>query len=193
MSITWTQPKTWGAGALTSADLNQYVRDNHDWLKATLALHGMDSATVPGKLRGAATGCVAYRSTTQSFASGTAANSALNATDLYDPDAMHDTATPNDRIVIPVSGLWRVGFAVNWAPNAAGGRRSKVRLNDASDVPGGTFWVPLAGANSDCRYSLEVPAVLTAGDFVTCEQLQGSGGNLNTESVVFWALLVGVI
>lgn len=35
MTATWTAPKTWVAGVtLTAADMNQYVRDNMDWLKA---------------------------------------------------------------------------------------------------------------------------------------------------------------
>ena len=34
MTATWTQPRTWSVGELTTASLmNQHVRDNLDWLK----------------------------------------------------------------------------------------------------------------------------------------------------------------
>lgn len=35
MTATWTTPKTWVTGeTLVAADMNQYIRDNMDWLKA---------------------------------------------------------------------------------------------------------------------------------------------------------------
>ena len=35
--MAWTSPKTWTAEVLTSADLNQYVRDNQNYLKTNAA------------------------------------------------------------------------------------------------------------------------------------------------------------
>jgi len=42
----WTNPKTWAAAVLTVADMNQYIRDNQNFLKQNIALEAAVELTI---------------------------------------------------------------------------------------------------------------------------------------------------
>ncbi len=46
--MAWTDPKTWAAGVLTSSDMNTYIRDNQNALKANIALGAASELTISG-------------------------------------------------------------------------------------------------------------------------------------------------
>ncbi len=46
--MSWTTPKTWAAGVLTSSDMNTYIRDNQNALKANIALGAASELTISG-------------------------------------------------------------------------------------------------------------------------------------------------
>ena len=48
MSGTWTAPKTWTGVVLPSAEMNQYIRDNENYLKTHIALEAAGALTISG-------------------------------------------------------------------------------------------------------------------------------------------------
>jgi len=46
--MAFTTPKTWAAGVLTSSDMNTYIRDNQNALKANIALGAASELTISG-------------------------------------------------------------------------------------------------------------------------------------------------
>jgi len=46
--MSFTTPKTWAAGVLTSSDMNTYIRDNQNALKANIALGAASELTISG-------------------------------------------------------------------------------------------------------------------------------------------------
>ena len=46
--MSFTTPKTWAAEVLTSSDMNTYIRDNQNALKANIALGAASELTISG-------------------------------------------------------------------------------------------------------------------------------------------------
>lgn len=45
--MAWSTPKTWGTEVLTSADMNQYIRDNQNYLKDALGSQTLPFENMP--------------------------------------------------------------------------------------------------------------------------------------------------
>ena len=98
--MAWETPKTWSAAVLTSADMNTYVSDNLDFLKANIALEAPVELTLDTD--GAVTKTKSYHAidTFETAASDTLVN--LNGGS--DGDIVYIQAANDDRTII-VSNL----------------------------------------------------------------------------------------
>lgn len=195
----FTSPKTYTAGvAHTAAEGNTYIRDNIKNLDERLTLIGQSSATVVGQLKSAAYGCVLIRTATQSItdATDTAVTFPTGSmTEQLDSDGFHSGATNTARITIPSGGdgWYMIGGNVAFDINATGNRAIWVELNGSAGT--GTTIINQNNASFATfanRFTINAPYLLAAGDFVTLNVRQNSGGALNIlandYSARFWAL-----
>jgi hypothetical protein len=180
--MTWTDPKTWAAGAtLTAAELNEQLRDNLTALK-TLA----DLAVFSG--------CEPYRTTNLSLATATPTNITYplegwdyggwftpGSTDIIVPV----TAIPTGYSAIMVGLQVRARFA----SNATGYRRVRFAVN------GGAVGTVTVDANSGSETEVQVVdyTKVVAGDVITVEATQTSGGNLNLEVTTAHCVRIGAV
>jgi hypothetical protein len=188
---SWTTPKTWVAGsALTAAEMNTHVRDNLTWLKDALSLHGIDSDSARGQLDGALYGVRALRTATQSILDGASTAVALTATDDFDSNSMHSTSVNNTRVTIPAGGdgVYLVGHGEEWAGNATGSRAGTIKLNGSTDITGTEIRVANAGGSTAVRSAAATAYQFSAADYIELYVLQNSGGSLNIQAAVLWAV-----
>jgi hypothetical protein len=195
----YTSPKTYTAGvAHTAAEGNTYIRDNIKNLDERLTLIGQTSVTVVGQLKTAAYGCVLIRTATQSI--NDAADTAVtfptgSMTEELDSDGFHSGASNTARITVPSGGdgWYMIGANVAFDINATGNRAVWVELNGSAGT--GTTIINQNNASFATfanRFTIGAPYLLAAGDYVTLNVRQNSGGALNLlandYSVRFWAL-----
>lgn len=124
--------------------------------------------------------CGAFHNTTQSVAN-TTWTAALFNSEILDTSNLHDTATNTDRVNVPRTGKYRITAQAEFAGNATGYRQARVTVN-GSALARSTKIVPNNGASLEAQSSIEIYAVLTAGDIVRLEAYQDSGGSLNLTS-----------
>lgn len=196
--MAWTTPKTWVAGALTAAELNEQVRDNTDWLKDAFTAIGQTSDSTFGQLRTAAYGAILIRTSNQTISDSTdtAVTFATGSmTEELDSDGLHSGASNTARITIPAGGdgIYLIGANARWAQNGTGIRTLWIELNGSAST--GTRIAEsrsAPGASVNVIHSLSSVYQLASGDYVTLNCRQTSGGNLALEtaaySVRFWAL-----
>lgn len=128
--------------------------------------------------------CRLTATVTQTFATATFADVLFDSEDIDDPAGQHSTASNTGRIVCVTPGWYEfkglVGFAANATGNrflrvrrttAIGGATADYRIDTGANV-GGTDSVHLGGS-----VAVLLP---TAGDYVTLQARQDSGGNLLT-------------
>lgn len=131
MTANWQgSPRTWSDGAVTAADFNTEVRDRFDWVRDVLLLHGMDSATTPGRLAGAKYGC--HVNASQGI--NDAADSVINW-DNEDWDSGFWSASPSPgRITVPSGGggLYLYILAGSYAADADNYRGLWLEKNGAT-------------------------------------------------------------
>lgn len=166
--MSWTDPPTWTAATLTSSQMNQYVSANLTYLKGIA-----DGLTFSGvQLR---------RTATQSISSG-AWEEVTWQTESGGFDYGSWWASGTD-VIVP-SGAIPAGYTTiacqviartNFAANATGWRGVRILVN-------GTYTEKAAG-NGLSGDVTEVSAfdfvVVGAGDIITTEVYQNSGGALN--------------
>lgn len=187
--MSFTAPKTWASGALTSAELNQELRDNLIFLKAALAAIGQTSDSTPDALLSARYGASLYEnSITIPDATDTAV--AFADTDIWDDDGFHSTVQDNDRITVPATGTYHfVGWG-NFNAHADGNRNLWFEVNGATSYA--RIRIPSAGSTNDTNIGTSIYLELTAGDYVRLMVRQGSGGVLTTCSFRFQCQRVSV-
>jgi hypothetical protein len=125
--------------------------------------------------------CSAYHNTTQSLTNLAWTWVEFNSED-FDTGGMHDTAVNNDRVTIPAggAGLYLIVGKVWFAANATGVRALNVVLNGNNSVMQLGF-APAPGSDStSCPIALLWP--LSAGDYISVQAYQASGGALNIGS-----------
>lgn len=198
---SYTAPKTYtGGSALTSAELNTYLRDDMKNLDERLILIGQTTnSALLGALKSAPYGCVVKRNATQSIADTTSEAITFPTADMteeLDSAAFHSGSTNTARLTIPVGGggWYDIGACVQFEANATGRRDTWIELNGSA----GTGTVILkeirdAAPTSQTVANIGGPTLLAAGDYITLNVLQTSGGALNVQSagsysVRFWAL-----
>jgi hypothetical protein len=142
---------------------------------------------------------VLKRNATQSIADTTSEAitfPSADTTEELDSDAFHSGSTNTARITVPTGGggWYDLGACVQFESNATGRRDIWIELNGSA----GTGTVILkeirdAAPTSQTVGVISGPSLLAAGDYITLNVLQTSGGALNVQSsgsysIRFWAL-----
>jgi hypothetical protein len=159
----------------------QYVRT------ATLVGYGSPSGawttqTSPIEFIECPAQCGVFHNTTQSVADTTWTVAVFNS-ELVDTSGLHDTTLDDrrDRVNVPRTGKYRITAQAEFAANATGYRQARITVN-GSALARSTKIVPNNGASLEAQASIEIYAILTAGDIVRLEAYQDSGGALNLTS-----------
>lgn len=129
---------------------------------------------------GAASGCRAYATATQSIANATWTALALQA-EKFDTDGYHDNATNNTRLTVPTGkgGTFIMAGQHRFAASTAGFRAIYVRKNGTDVLAGiNTGGIQNSGYGASSHQSAVVQ--LAAGDYIELMAHQTSGGNLST-------------
>lgn len=123
--------------------------------------------------------CRAYHNAAQSVANNSPAVVAFNS-ERYDTDTMHDTVTNNSRVTLNTAGLYSVTAHGSFASNATGNRYIAIKLNGSIYIA-----VDLRLAASGQRTDMSIATIykFAAGDYITVEVYQNSGGALSLDSV----------
>ena len=173
--MAWTVPKTWAAGALTAAELNEQIRDNETWLKAALALHGIISDSVVQPLISARYGVSLARDSSV----GDTADHAVNYSDaeVWDDAAFHSTSVNPTRVTIPVDGTYDLDAWVNFEANATGRRESWFEVNGVTQHA--RTRLPSSGSVAGTNFCISKKVELSAGDYIEHYIRQTSGGSLD--------------
>ena len=127
---------------------------------------------------GAFVGCRITQSpnASQSIATNTGTDLTFNS-ENFDTDGFHDTSTNTARITIPTGkgGKYAINAHVEWATNAVGTRNIYIYKNNTSSLAS-QFQSAQA---SDMGMEVNTIASLAAGDYITLQVYQTSGGSLN--------------
>lgn len=192
--MAWTAPKTWSSGTLSSAELNEQIRDNETWLKAALTAIGQTSDSTFGQLKSAAYGCILNRTAAQSISDST--DTAItfptgSVTEELDTDGMHSGSTNTARITVPAggSGVYLIGGNVRWETNATGARVLWAEYNGSAGTGTVIAESRIASSGGATQTSQLVSTVylLADGDYVTMNVRQTSGGARDVQSAGFSA------
>lgn len=100
---------------------------------------------------------------------------ALNS-ERFDTANLHNTSENTARLTAPIAGTYAVTGHVQWSPNSTGFRNISIERNDTTVIA--MDQAPPAGTSSTIQ-SIPTVTRLSAGDFVTLEVQQNSGGNLS--------------
>lgn len=119
--------------------------------------------------------CKAMHNTTQSIGNGAVTTIALNV-ESFDPTGMHDNATNNSRLTMPIAGIYLITANVQW-PTAAGTRQLKIQRNASQDIA--YNWVTATTGGQPTHQNLSVLHNFAAADWVEMVVYQDSGGALN--------------
>lgn len=142
-----------------------------------------DDGTVVGPINRQPRAVMASRTSAQTLSSsGVWTAIQFNATDVFDTDAFHDTATNNTRLTVP-AGLEDYYVVTAWggfAANATGRRGIRIMKNGATELAN-TLGPTTAASGMNVSISI-VADLTTASDYVECEMFQESGGSLNTSA-----------
>ena len=127
--------------------------------------------------------CRAYHNTTQAITTGTATALAFNSErwDLVGGVAstQHDNSTNPSRLTCRFAGVYAVGAAVNFAPNATGSREVWFRVNATAVQFINHLVANNNGASISCGMTIGGLIQLAVNDYVEVFVQQASGGNLN--------------
>lgn len=122
-------------------------------------------------------GASIYRDTDLSVSNATGTDITFNL-EIYDTDNFHSTSTNTARFTIPtgMTGYYLLIGTISYAPNGTGQRAVYIVKN------GSNFWTRFnskgeTGFNN--VHAGSVVAYLTAGDYVTLQAYQNSGGAIN--------------
>lgn len=121
--------------------------------------------------------CHLTRTAVQSIPNSVATSLAFTS-EITDTDSFHSTVTNTARITIPtgLDGYYEGGFTGEWAVNATGIRSARITKNNTTLL---TRDVRAAYSSVVC-HNIPIPTTyLVAGDFVTVDVVQTSGGALN--------------
>lgn len=118
--------------------------------------------------------CRVYHNAAQSIASNTMTVIAFNS-ERYDTATMHDTATNNSRITIPVAGLYLVTFHGQFtdASDYTTGQ-SRIMLNGTTRIADGPAG-PAVAAVTDFITGVWTVYKFAAGDYIQAFVLQRNG------------------
>lgn len=168
--MPWTPQKSWTSEVLTSSDLNTYMRDDMEYLKGVVDGVGFQAVKLS---RGAATSIP------------NSAFTAITWTDeTYDYGGWWSSGTD---IVVP-AGAVPAGFTsiavlvfarTRFAANGTGSRAIQPTFNGSASL-GAASLTAITGELTEVTFA--DLGIVEAGDTITLELYQTSGGNLNATS-----------
>lgn len=109
-------------------------------------------------------------------------------TDLWDSATMHSTSSQTDRFTMPVTGIYVCVCEVLWASSATGARGVRVQRNGSSTDGGEAYSV--AGSTSTAASFLV--QCTSAGQYVSFDAFQNSGGNLVMNTSSAYGITAGI-
>jgi hypothetical protein len=177
--MAWSAPKTWTAGAATSAEFNSELRDNLIWLKAALTTHGITSDSIVGALLGARYGA---SMTATSVAVADATDVAISfdaANEEWDDAAFHNDVN-KARFTIPADGTYALSAWVQYEADDQGFRAVWFEKNGTDAY--NTIRTPTTGAAVSTNIYVAVEVECVAGDYFVMRCRQSSGSTLDVNA-----------
>jgi hypothetical protein len=89
-----------------------------------------------------------------------------------------DFTAANNKITIPTTGIYSINVAIYWAGNATGARLTKIMVSGTEKTR--SLIAPGANLGNTATSSIEI--YLTAGEEISVEAYQNSGGALNAQA-----------
>jgi hypothetical protein len=143
---------------------------------------GVDDAGVVRTMARPVGGARVYNSANISIANATFTDLTFDS-ERFDDSAFHSTVTNTGRLTIPVTGTYVIAAAVRFASNTTGARQTRILLNGTTMIVR-----DLRSASTGLVYvSMTTIYHLTAGDYLTLNVYQDSGGALNVEVEGNWS------
>lgn len=120
-----------------------------------------------------------YKSTTQNFSNGSAADIAWNAEET-DPYGWHDNSTNNTRITVGANGWYKPTVGIHWTKDSGGDETIfhmtvKIQLN-GSDTANQIIFPGTKNILAKRFTFGGIPVQMTAGQYLTVNFSQDSGG-----------------
>lgn len=137
-----------------------------------------------------------YNNAAITLTTGTAAFLTFNS-EHWDEGNLHSTGGNTGRLTVPITGLYLVGGAVDFASNATGYRQLAIRV---TAIGGGTTFIVAderpAVNGAATQITVETMYRFVAGEYAELRALQNSGGNLDVSaagnfSPEFWMVRLG--
>lgn len=127
----------------------------------------------------------AYHSVAQSVPNATFATVLIDS-ERYDTDNFHFAGAGSNGITIPITGTYHLGAELVWS--AGTGDRAGLIMLAGAEVARQSF---LAGANTSCGLNWGTEQVCTAGQVISVQAFQQSGGALSLISAILRATYIG--
>mgnify|MGYP003578299290 CR=1 FL=1 len=200
--MAWITPRDWTALELvTAAYMDQISNDLSELWKGTTAgdTQYYTSSTAQSRLaigtpyqhlqvNAAGTAptwgnhqfCTVYKSSTQNFSSGSAADITWNA-EVSDVGAWHDTSSNTARITPGIAGLYIPFVSIYWVKDAGGDgtifhMTAKVQKNTSTQTANECVFPGTKDANTKMFTFGGIPVSLGASDYLKVNFSQDSGG-----------------
>ncbi len=139
--------------------------------------------TLDGRVRGLETletprfsGARVYNSAALSIPHNTTTNLTFDS-ERFDTDAYHNTVSGTGRLTAPIAGVYLIVGHVRFEANVTGFRQVGINLNGTTNLA--VLTLPAVGAAVPNIMTAETVYELIAGDYVTLQVLQNSGGSLD--------------
>ena len=150
-------------------------------------LHGIGNVpTTVGQLKSAPYGCVLLLLASQAILDATDSAISFPDAEPLDSDAFHSTAVDTWKVTIPAGGggWYDIGACVQFATNATGIRAAWVALNGSGSTGTSIVQQRIAssGAATQTVLVLHTVYLLAAGDYLSLNVRQTSGGNLDASA-----------
>jgi hypothetical protein len=132
--------------------------------------------------------CSLIKDSAQTIATSTTTKITFSTGDVdYDPSSMFDDA--NDRIIVPVDGLYEISMSSRWV--SGGGSSDRAMY---ADVNGTSIYADMRSIGSSGRAgnSVSIKKYLNANDYVEMQVWQDSGGNRQIGGTGFYKLYFSV-
>jgi hypothetical protein len=182
--MAWSAPKTWTAGAATSAEFNTEIRDNLLWLKAALTTLGQTSDSELRAILSAGYGA-SMTKTSQSVADATDVAISFDAADEEWDDAAFHNDTNKARFTIPATGTYELKVWVQFAAvsgDSAGSSRREVWFEKNGVDEFNRVRIGNTGAVAATAITNAVDVEAVAGDYFVVRVRQTSGSTLNANA-----------
>lgn len=108
----------------------------------------------------------------------------VGSTEEYDTGALHDDVTNPERLTAPIAGKYYIHGQVSWFPGGGTSRYLLIRVNGTTYVVSSGV-APITNPSHSTEMHVSTHVDLQAGDYVTLDVYQNSGGTLPILSQAF--------